>query len=129
MKLLPLLCLSAVALDEVPGDRKRQPIPVPSYTPARFQQAGFNEQNFRAEYEEQVSGNNFMTWLRSIRTSEHATDKINWLQSKPQTLRFNGENQINNINMIFQVYPIANTQTQRVPLPQRMRPLKRTRNS
>lgn len=124
MKLLPLLCLSAVALDEVPGDRKRQPIPVPSYTPARFQQTGFNEQTFRDEYEEQVNGNNFMTWLGSIRTSEHAEAKIQWLQTKPQTLRFNGENQFNNINMIGQVYPRTNTQTQRVPLPQIKRPAK-----
>lgn len=129
MKLLPLLCLSAVALDDVPGARKRQPIPVPSYTPARFQQTGFNEQTFREEYEEQVSGNGFMTWLRNISTSEHAAAKILWLQTKPQTLRFNGENQVRNINMIAQVYPQANTQIQRVPFPQRMRSVKRPRNS
>ena len=58
-----------------------------------------------------------MDWLRSIRTSEHAAAKIHWLQTKPQTLRFIGENQLNNINMIGQVYPRTNTQTQRVPLP------------
>ncbi len=105
MKLLPLLCLSAVALDETPGEIKHSSISVPSYTPARLQQSEFNEKNFKAEYYEQVSGENFESWLRAIQTSEHAAEKIFWLQTKPQNLRFNGIIQFNNVSLIGTIYP------------------------
>jgi hypothetical protein len=131
MKAFVLICFTCVlslsaALDDAPGDEKRDPIPVPqfgprgpSYTPVRFQNTGFDANTFRQEFHDAMHGDNFEQWLRTIRTSENAEAKISWLQITLPNIRFNGENELRQLMLVSQMYPSAAPSRAIDRLPQR----------
>ncbi len=119
MKTIVLICFTfslslSAALDDAPGDERRDRIPVPeygprgpSYTPARFQNSGFNADTFRQEFHDAMQGNNFEGWLQAIRTSENAEAKIQWLQRTVPNMRFNGDGELERLILISRMYPSA----------------------